>query len=231
MSTPGEVRKSIKSGTVRPLYLLEGDDLQSRHDLALEFAGLVDEGLQAFNVQNFYANEATNAPARDQLIAAVLSSSRTLPMMSDRRVVIVHESDRLLAPKRAKDDADTLPELDLPKKGKRTATPTDELEQYVQDPEPMTTLVFMYGLMKYMFKGSGSDTARAEGRKLMLWGLIGIFVMISVWGLVGMIKGLFKREYWLMIIRAGVRETNRAAKETKRGERECGEEAGSSPAR
>ncbi len=51
----------------------------------------------------------------------------------------------------------------------------------------LTTLVFMYGLMKYMFKGSGSDTARAEGRKLMLWGLIGIFVMISVWGLVGIL--------------------------------------------
>ena len=50
----------------RPLYLLEGDDLQSRHDLAVEFAALVDEGLQAFNVQTFYANEATNAGARFQ---------------------------------------------------------------------------------------------------------------------------------------------------------------------
>ena len=51
-----------------PLYLLEGDDLQSRHDLAMEFAGLVDEGLHAFNVQSFYANEATTASARDVLI-------------------------------------------------------------------------------------------------------------------------------------------------------------------
>ncbi len=45
-------------------------------------------------------------------------------------------------------------------------------------------LVFMYGLMKYMFKGQGSDTARAEGRKLMLWGIIGIFVITSLWGIV-----------------------------------------------
>lgn len=51
----------------------------------------------------------------------------------------------------------------------------------------LTLLVFMYGMMKYMFKGSGSDTARAEGRKLMLWGLIGLFVMVSVWGLVGIL--------------------------------------------
>ncbi len=52
----------------------------------------------------------------------------------------------------------------------------------------MTVLVFMYGLMKYMFKGRESDAARTEGRKLMLWGIIGIFVMISVWGLVGVLS-------------------------------------------
>jgi hypothetical protein len=52
----------------------------------------------------------------------------------------------------------------------------------------LTVLVFMYGLMKYMFKGASSDTARTEGRKLMLWGVIGIFVMVSVWGLVGILS-------------------------------------------
>jgi magnesium-transporting ATPase (P-type) len=48
----------------------------------------------------------------------------------------------------------------------------------------LTILVFMYGLMKYMYKGQGSDTARTEGRKLMLWGVIGIFVITSTWALV-----------------------------------------------
>lgn len=51
-------------------------------------------------------------------------------------------------------------------------------------------LVFMYGLMKYMFKGQGSDTARAEGRKLMLWGVIGIFVITSLWGIVAIFASL-----------------------------------------
>ena len=146
MSTPADVRKQIKSGDTGPLYLLEGDDLQSRHDLALEFAGLVDEGLQAFNVQSFYANEATNAAGRDQLTGALLSTARTLPMMAARRVVIVHEAERLLAPKRAKDDEDQ-GELDLPKKGKRGATPAEELEAYVETPEPMTTLIFVAGAL------------------------------------------------------------------------------------
>ena len=127
------------------MYLLEGDDLQSRHDLAIEFASVVDEGLQAFNVQSFYANEATNAGGRDQLIGSLLSNARTLPMMSPRRVIIVHESDRLLAPKRGKDD-DESGEVVAPKKGKRVATtPAEELEAYIEQPEPMTTLVFVAG--------------------------------------------------------------------------------------
>jgi DNA polymerase-3 subunit delta len=144
MSTPTDVRKQIKAGKTGPLYVLTGDDLQSRHDLALEFANLVDEGLQAFNVQSYYANEAGNQGARDQLIGAVLSTARTLPMMARRRVVIVHEAERLLAPKRGKDEEETLPELE-PKKGKRGATPAEEIEAYVQQPEPLTTLVFVSG--------------------------------------------------------------------------------------
>jgi DNA polymerase III delta subunit len=144
MSTPAELRKQIKAGKTGPLYLLEGDDLQSRHDLALEFANLVEEGLQAFNVESFYANEATNVPGRDQLIGAMLSTARTLPMMAPKRVVIVHEAERLLAPKRAKEEVDGL-DADPPKKGKRGATPAEELEAYVENPEPMTTLVFVAG--------------------------------------------------------------------------------------
>lgn len=144
MSTVLEIRKQIKSGKTGPLYLLEGDDLQSRHDLALEFANIVDDGLQAFNVQSYYANEATNAAGRDQLIGTLLSNARTLPMMAPRRVIVVHEADRLLAPKRAKEEDDAPPVAG--KKGKRVATtPAEELEAYIESPEPMTTLVFVSG--------------------------------------------------------------------------------------
>ena len=144
MSSVVDIRKQIKSGKTGPLYLLEGDDSQSRHDLAVEFANIVDEGLQASNVQSFYANEATNAPGRDQLIGTLLSNARTLPMMAPRRLIVVHEADRLLAPKRAKDDEEGEPEP--VKKGKRVAmTPAEELEAYIEKPEPMTTLVFVSG--------------------------------------------------------------------------------------
>ena len=144
MSTPTDVRKQIAAGTTGPLFLLEGDDLQSRHDLALEFAAVVDEGLQAFNVESFYANESTNASGRDGLIGAILSTARTLPMMAPRRVIVVHEAERLLSPKRGKDD-DGQPELDLGPKKKRGSTPVEELEAYFEKPELMTTLIFVAG--------------------------------------------------------------------------------------
>ena len=144
--TTADVRKQIKSGKTAPLYLLEGDDLQSRHDLALEFAGVVEEGLHAFNVESLYANEASNAAGRDSLIGAILSAARTLPMMSPRRVIIIHEAETLLAPKRGgKDEDDSQGALDLVKKAKRGSTPVEELEAYFEKPEPMTTLVFVAG--------------------------------------------------------------------------------------
>ena len=144
---PAEVRAQIAAGRTGPLYLLEGDDLQSRHDLALEFASLVDEGLQAFNVESFYANEATTAGARDQMMSTILATARTLPMMAPRRVVIVHEAERLLSPRRSKDDeAETLPEpVGRKRKGPAPVSPAEEFEAYLERPEPMTTLVFVAG--------------------------------------------------------------------------------------
>ena len=124
--------------------MLEGDDLQSRHDLSLEFAALVDEGLQAFNVESLYANEASTVAGRDALIGTILSTARTLPMMAPRRVVVVLEAERLLSPKRGKDDDDQ-PDLGLGTRKKRGSTPLEELEAYFEKPEPMTTLVFVAG--------------------------------------------------------------------------------------
>lgn len=54
----------------------------------------------------------------------------------------------------------------------------------------LALLVFFYGVAVFVLK-SGSDSAREEGRKLMLWGIIGLFVMMSVWGLVHFIGGAF----------------------------------------
>ena len=144
---PAEVRNQIRAGETAPLYLVEGDDLQARHDLAVEFATLVDEGLQAFNVQSFYATDATTAATRDQMFGEILAAARTLPMMVPRRVLIVHEAERLLSPRKGKDDESD--QAVAPPSGKRrkAITPTEEFEQYLESPEPLTTLVFAAGAL------------------------------------------------------------------------------------
>jgi len=48
-------------------------------------------------------------------------------------------------------------------------------------------LVFLWGLLRYISK-AGNENAMEEGRRLMLWGIITLFVMVSVWGLVGIIN-------------------------------------------
>lgn len=52
-------------------------------------------------------------------------------------------------------------------------------------------IVFLYGVAKaYIFSG-GSETERAQGHKLILWGVIGFFVMLAVWGLVNVLISTF----------------------------------------
>ncbi len=44
-------------------------------------------------------------------------------------------------------------------------------------------LAFFLGLVKFIF-AQGNEEAKTEGKKIMLWGIIALFVMVSVWGLV-----------------------------------------------
>jgi len=47
----------------------------------------------------------------------------------------------------------------------------------------LALLYFLYGLLKFMTAGGDSEK-RKESRDVMLWGIIALFVMVSVWGLV-----------------------------------------------
>ncbi len=52
-------------------------------------------------------------------------------------------------------------------------------------------LVFLFGVFKYFIKGGADSKAHEEGRTLILYGLIGFAVMVSVWGLVNIVTGSF----------------------------------------
>jgi len=50
-------------------------------------------------------------------------------------------------------------------------------------------LIFIYGIFKYFILGGGDDESREEGKKLMLWAIVGFVVMVSVFGIVNLIAG------------------------------------------
>ncbi len=50
-------------------------------------------------------------------------------------------------------------------------------------------IVFLWGAFKTFILGAGSDEVKEQGKNLMLWGLIGFFVMVSIWGLVNILTG------------------------------------------
>ena len=53
----------------------------------------------------------------------------------------------------------------------------------------LTIIVFIFGILKFM--KSSDSKERGEGKMYMLWGIIGIFVMVSVWGLVNILQNSF----------------------------------------
>lgn len=53
-------------------------------------------------------------------------------------------------------------------------------------------IVFIWGAFKTFILGANSEDVKEQGKNLMLWGLIGFFVMVSVWGLVNILTGTFQ---------------------------------------
>ncbi len=49
----------------------------------------------------------------------------------------------------------------------------------------LALLVFLWGILKYVF--STDEEARGQAKNYMIYGIIGLFVMVSVWGLVNIL--------------------------------------------
>lgn len=52
----------------------------------------------------------------------------------------------------------------------------------------LAIVFFLWGLLQYMTKAGDEKTA---ARDQMLWGIIAIAVMVSIWGLVGILRNTF----------------------------------------
>ena len=49
-------------------------------------------------------------------------------------------------------------------------------------------LYFFWGVAKYIRTGAGGEKAAEEGKQVMVWGLVGLFVAFSIWGIISFIQ-------------------------------------------
>ncbi|MFH1402051.1 MAG: hypothetical protein ABIG87_00310 [Patescibacteria group bacterium] len=47
----------------------------------------------------------------------------------------------------------------------------------------LSIVIFFWGIADYM-RGAGKEETRKIGRNHMLWGIIGIFIMVSAWAII-----------------------------------------------
>lgn len=48
-------------------------------------------------------------------------------------------------------------------------------------------LFFIYGMFKYFFVKGADPKSRTDGRSFIVWGIIGLAVLFSIWGLVHLV--------------------------------------------
>ena len=161
-ASPADVRAAIAKRVPAPVYLILGDDEAEMSHLAADVMSLVEDELRAFNVDRLYAGEKSTSPS------SIVEAARLLPMMGDRRVVVVLRAEKLLKPKRkggkkaetedGENGEDAEPSSDF-----------DALTEYVQAPVSSTTLVLV---------SADLDKTRKLGKTLLKHAVI-----VECWGL------------------------------------------------
>lgn len=133
-------KKQVAQRRLDPLYLVVGEDLKLADRLIDDLESSIDPSERPFGVQRFYAGEATSAPVD------IVAAARTLPMLGDRRLVLVLRAERLLKTKRAKAGTSTEDEGDTSDREQGDGDDMGDvtaLEEYVAEPSSSTTLVFV----------------------------------------------------------------------------------------
>lgn len=55
----------------------------------------------------------------------------------------------------------------------------------------LAIILFVWGLVIFIFNSGGDEKAKGEGKQKMIWGIVAIFVMVSIWGFVSILRNVF----------------------------------------
>lgn len=51
-------------------------------------------------------------------------------------------------------------------------------------------LVFVYGVAKFI-RSAGSEKDLKDSKNLLIWGIVGLFVLVTIWGIIAFLSGEF----------------------------------------
>ena len=132
---PGSLAQDIAKRRLRPVYLLVGEDVKLIDRTVDAIEATVDPADRPFAVEHLYAGEEGGTPID------VVTSARILPMLGDRRIVVVLRAERFLKPKRAAKAAATDDEVS--EKGSDEPVDVVPLEEYLEAPVTSSSVVFV----------------------------------------------------------------------------------------
>jgi len=55
----------------------------------------------------------------------------------------------------------------------------------------LATVMFIWGVVQFFILNADEEKKRAQGKQFMVWGIVALAVMLSVWGLVGILGSTF----------------------------------------
>jgi DNA polymerase III delta subunit len=132
------LRRNINAGKLDRVYLFVGEDVKHMSLMVDAVEATIDLADRPFAVDRIYAGEDSGTPVD------IAASCRSLPMLGDRRLVIVMRAERLLKPKRAaKAGADDADDEVADGDAESAATDFTPLEDYLGSPSQFATLVFV----------------------------------------------------------------------------------------
>jgi DNA polymerase III delta subunit len=131
------LKQQIADRALARVYLFVGEDVKLVDRMVDGIEAVVDPADRPFAVERLYAGEASGTPQ------AIADASRILPMLGDRRIVIVLRAERLLKPKRASKTAAPADDAAEDDGEAEQAVDGEGLEDYLASPSASTTLVFV----------------------------------------------------------------------------------------
>jgi len=131
--TPEQATQEARSGELRPVYLVLGEERYLQSIVLGELRkAVVGPGALGLNEDHFDAGDSD--------VEAALSAARTLPMMAKRRFVVVRSVERWEPKAEPKTEGKAERAA-----GKSKVLPLDRLTEYAANPSPTTTLVLLSG--------------------------------------------------------------------------------------